>query len=138
MLSVTVHKDISEYQEKVVGKLSARTLACVAGGLLASIAAAAGVYFGLGIPVSDATLPVMAVSMPFWLAGFWRPKRMKAEKFLPLYIEHVTGDGKLAYTTAPRMGSVADEVKCPKTDRKARKKSRKKGTERREPTQEAQ
>ena len=88
MLSVTIHKDISEYQEKVVGKLSARTLACVTGGLLASIAAAAGVYFGLGIPVSDATLPVMAVSMPFWLAGFWRPKGMKAEKFLPLYIEH--------------------------------------------------
>ena len=26
----------------------------------------------------------MAVSMPFWLAGFWRPKGMKAEKFLPL------------------------------------------------------
>ena len=136
MLSVTVHKDISEYQEKVVGKLSARTLACVAGGLLVSIAAAAGVYFGLGVPVSDATLPVMAVSMPFWLAGFWRPKGMKAEKFLPLYIEHVMVDGKLAYTTAPRMGSVTDEVKCPKTDRKARKRSRRKGAERREPTQE--
>ena len=137
MLSVTVHKDISEYTEKVVGKLSARTLTCVTGGLLASIAAAAGAHFGLGIPVSDATLPVMAASMPFWLAGFWRPKGMKAEKFLPLYIEHVTGDGKLAYTTAPRMGSVTDKVTCPKTDRKARKKSRRKGAERREPTQEA-
>lgn len=137
MLSVTVHKDISEYTEKVVGKLSARTLACVAGGLLASIGAAAGVYFGLGISVSDATLPVMAVSMPFWLAGFWRPKGMKAEKFLPLYIEHVFGDGKLAYATTPRMGSVVDAIRCPKTDRKARKESKRKGAERREPTREA-
>ena len=33
MLSVSVHKDIGEYTEKVVGKLSARTLACTAGGL---------------------------------------------------------------------------------------------------------
>ena len=41
MLSVTVHKDIGEYTEKVVGKLSARTLACTAGGLAASVAAAA-------------------------------------------------------------------------------------------------
>ena len=41
MLSVAVHKDISEYTEKVVGKLSARTLACVVGGLAASIGAAA-------------------------------------------------------------------------------------------------
>lgn len=74
MLSVTVHKDIGEYTEKIVGKLSARTLACTAGGIGAAIGTAAFVYLGLGIPVSDATLPVMAASMPFWLLGFWRPR----------------------------------------------------------------
>ena len=37
MLSVSVHKDIGEYIEKVVGKLSARTLACTAGGLGAAV-----------------------------------------------------------------------------------------------------
>ena len=40
-LSVAVHKDIGEYREKVVGKLSLRTLCCVALGLAASVAAAA-------------------------------------------------------------------------------------------------
>ena len=30
-LSVAVHKDIGEYTEKVVGKLSLRTLVCVVG-----------------------------------------------------------------------------------------------------------
>ena len=35
MLSVRVQKDIGEYTEKIVGKLSARTLACLAGGLAA-------------------------------------------------------------------------------------------------------
>ena len=59
MLSVSVHKDIGEYTEKVVGKLSARTLFCVIGGLIASVAAASVVDFGFGVPVSDATLPVM-------------------------------------------------------------------------------
>lgn len=137
MLSVTVHKDIAEYQEKVLGKLSARTLVCVAGGLLASVGAAAGVYFGLGTPVSEATLPVMIASMPFWLAGFWRPKGMKAEKFIPLYLEHAFGDGRLLYTTAPRTRLVSGEVRCANTDRKARRISRKKGAERREPTKEA-
>jgi hypothetical protein len=137
MLSVTIHKDISEYQEKVVGKLSARTLACVAGGLLASIAAAAGVYFGLGIPVSDGDSAGHGRLDAVLARRLLAPQGMKAEKFLPLYIEHAMGDGKLAYSTAPRMGSVAGKVKCPKTDRKARKKSRKKGAERREPTQEA-
>ena len=41
MLSVSVHKDIGEYTEKVVGKLSARTLACTAGGLVTAVAVAA-------------------------------------------------------------------------------------------------
>ena len=65
MLSVAVHKDIGEYTEKVVGKLSARTLACTAGGLASSVAAAALLNFALGLPVDAATLPVMAASMPF-------------------------------------------------------------------------
>ncbi len=74
MLSVSVHKDIGEYTEKVVGKLSARTLACTAGGLASAVAAAAVANLALGIPVDATTLPVMAASMPFWLLGFWRPK----------------------------------------------------------------
>ena len=54
-LSVAVHKDIGEYQEKVVGKLSLRTLLCVAGGLAASVATASALYAALGVePVSPA------------------------------------------------------------------------------------
>lgn len=69
-LSVAVHKDIGEYREKVVGKLSLRTLCCVALGLAASVAAAALCHWCLGIAVSDASLPVMCASVPFWLLGF--------------------------------------------------------------------
>ncbi|WP_283171683.1 PrgI family protein [Curtanaerobium respiraculi] len=138
MLSVIVHKDISEYTEKVVGKLSARTLACVVGGLTASVGAAAAAHFGLGVEVSDATFPVMAASMPFWLAGFWRPKGMKAEKFIPLYLAHVLGDGKVCYSTAARTGALAPGIACAKCDRRAKRASRRKGAERREPTLETQ
>ena len=53
-LSVAVHKDIGEYREKVVGKLSLRTLICVALGLAASVAAAAlfdsgNIYTGVNV-----------------------------------------------------------------------------------------
>jgi hypothetical protein len=136
MLSVTIHKDIGEYQEKVVGKLSARTLACVIGGIVASIAAAAAVYLGLGIPVSDATLPVMAASLPFWLMGFWRPKGLKAEQFIPLYLEHAFGDGKISYSTGCRPQEIAGSVACSKTERRVRRMARQKGAERREPSKE--
>ena len=66
MQVVYVHKDISEYEEKVVGKLSARVAACVGGGIAASVAAAAFAHLVVGVEVADATMPVMMCSMPFW------------------------------------------------------------------------
>lgn len=135
MLSVSVHKDIGEYTEKVVGKMSARTLVCVAGGLLASVAAATVCYLCLGIQVSDATMPVMACSMPFWLAGFWRPKNMKAERFIPLYIEHVASECVLVYSPSFRLDGVdpTGAAGC-KPDKRSARRMRKKGAELHEPS----
>ena len=130
-MSVSVHKDIAAYTEKVVGKLSARTLACTTGGLTSAVAVAAVGNLALGVPVAAMTLPVMAASMPFWLLGFWRPKGLPAEKFAPLLVEHVLGDGKLAYATGLRPGSFAGGVRCERTDRRARRASKRKGAERR-------
>lgn len=131
MLSVSVHKDIGEYTEKVVGKLSARTLACTAGGLVMAVAVAAVANVGLGVPVDAMTLPVMAASMPFWLLGFWRPKGLVPEKFVPLFAEHVLGDGKLVYATGSHPASIAGPVGCTKIDHRARRASKRKGAERR-------
>ncbi len=120
MLSVSVHKDIGEYTEKVVGKLSARTLACTAGGLASAVTVAAVLNLALGVPVDAATLPVMAASMPFWLLGFWRPKGLPPEKFMPLFAEHILGDGRLAYSTGCRPASIAGSIRCARADRRAR------------------
>ena len=129
MLSVSVHKDIGEYTEKVVGKMSLRTLACTAGGLASSVAAAAFCYFVAGIPVESASLPVMAASMPFWMAGFWRPKGLVAEKFLPLLLEHRLGSGKLAYCAGNSVAHLTDFDRA-KPSRRARRAARRKGVER--------
>lgn len=137
MLSVSIHKDIGEYSEKVVGKLSARTLICVVGGLGASIAAASVTYFCFGIPVSNATLPVMAVSMPFWLAGFWRPKGLKAEKYVPMYFNHVLNDCKLVYV--PGFATEAATLcttSAQKLDKRAVRRTKRKGAECYEPSKQ--
>lgn len=133
MLSVSVHKDIGEYTEKVVGKMSVRTLACTAGGLAASVGAAAASYFCLGVEVADAALPVMACSMPFWLAGFWRPKGLVAEKFIPLYAGHALTDGKLVYSAGNGVAGMA-AAERPRQDRRARRKAKRKGAERNVPS----
>ena len=133
-LHVSVHKDIGEYTEKVVGKMSARTLACTAGAIAASLGAAALCNLALGIPVSDAALPVTAASMPFWLLGYWRPKGLKAERFVPLWLDHALNDGKLAYSNAGRIP--LDPVACAKVDRKAGRRAWKRGAERRDVEEE--
>ena len=77
----------------------------------------------------------MACSMPFWLAGFWRPKGLVAEKFIPLYLSHMIGDGKLAYSTGFTTESVNLLESLPeKPDRKSRRKAKRKGAELYEPS----
>ena len=68
-LQIPIQKDIGEYEEKIVGKLSFRTLVCVAGGFGSAILVAAICHFWIGIEVADAAFPVMCASIPFWLAG---------------------------------------------------------------------
>lgn len=133
-LHVSVHKDIGEYTEKVVGKLSARTLLCVAGGLATSVAVAAFIYLALGIEVSYATLPVIAASMPFWLAGFWRPRGMKAEKFLPLWWAHAFGDDRVEYASSTSLikGQLVEPI-AGKPGKRASRLARRKGAELYEP-----
>jgi len=97
MLSVAVHKDVAEYQPKIIGKLTARTLICVGGALAFSVIGGCYIYFVLGLSVTDNIGIVYAVSLPFWLCGFYRPKGMKFEEFLPLWIRHKLSDNRLFY-----------------------------------------
>ena len=56
MLSVAVHKDIAEYQPKIVGKMTMRTLVSITGALSVSVLAGLYIYFVLGLNVSDCLL----------------------------------------------------------------------------------
>ena len=49
MLSVAVHKDIAEYQPKIVGKMTMRTLVSITGALSVSVLAGLYIYFVLGL-----------------------------------------------------------------------------------------
>ena len=109
-LSVAVHKGIGEYQEKVVGKLSRRTLPCATRGPATSVATASARYAALGVEPADASLPVMCASLPFWLLGFWRPHGMRAEEFAPMLWEHATWDGVLAYGTSCTLAAPPEPI----------------------------
>ncbi len=134
-LSVKVQKDIGSYEEKVIGKLSFRTLLCVAGGIASAIATAAICHFICGIEVADAAFPVMVASLPFWLLGFARPRHMKPEEFAPLWWAHEFGQTQIFYEPT----FARDEDFClmgGKPSHRARRRAKAKGVEHREPTRQ--
>lgn len=88
MLSVAVHKDIAEYQPKIIGKLTLRTLLCIVCAVGISLIVGLYLYFVLGFDPTDFEVLILAISMPFWAMGFWRPRGMKAETFAEYWIEY--------------------------------------------------
>ncbi|MDR6939240.1 PrgI family protein [Arcanobacterium hippocoleae] len=108
MLSVTVHKDIAEYQPKVVGKMTMRTLISLAGALGSSILAGLYIYFVLGLNVGEYTIIIYAISLPFWLCGFFRPKGMPFEKFAPLWVKAKLSNDRIFYTPSFYLAGVCE------------------------------
>ena len=138
-LQIPIQKDIGEYQEKIVGKMSLRTLVCVTAGFASAIAVACIVYFAFHIEVGNATLPVMAAALPFWLAGFWRPYGMKLEEFLPLLLDHHFGSKRLLFSTEDAYSSFEQTGPMPgKPSRKSVRKAKRKEAELREPSKQEQ
>lgn len=88
MLSVAVHKDVGEYQPKIIGKMTARTLGCIAAALAVSLVSGLYLYYVLGFGVEQFQPVVMVLSLPFWAMGFWRPKGLKAEVYAKYWIEY--------------------------------------------------
>lgn len=104
MLSVPIHKDLTDYRPKVFFGLTTRTLVCVALALVSAVALALWAYFALGIPFARMRVAVFLASAPFWALGFMRPNGLVFEKWLPLFIRYRFGDSELTYVNGKRYG----------------------------------
>lgn len=108
MLSVAVHKDVGEYQPKVVGKMTARTLVSIASALGCSLLAGLYIYFVLGLNPGDNMLIIYAVSLPFWCCGFIRPHGMPFEQFAPLWLRANFENDRIFYTPSMVLAGLID------------------------------
>lgn len=97
MLSVAVHKDIGEYEPKIVGKLTLRTLGCIAAACGVSVLSGLYITFVLGLDISDWSMICVILSIPFWAMGFWRPNGLKFEVFARYWVEYNFTDKKVFY-----------------------------------------
>ena len=138
-LQIPIQKDIGEYDEKIVGKLTLRTLCCLALGFSATVAVAAVLHLGLKVDVSAMTLPIMAAALPFWLAGFCKPYGLPFERFVPLLASHALNNQSLVYRScaAIEKASHPNGKKPRKKTQHEKRAFRKKGSENYEPTKQA-
>lgn len=133
-LQIPIQKDIGEYDEKIVGKLTLRTLCCLALGFSAAV-----LHLGLKVDASAMTLPIMAAALPFWLVGFCKPYGLPFEKFVPLLASHALNSQVLVCRScaAIEKATLMPEGKPRKRTRREKRAFRKKGSENYEPTKQA-
>lgn len=138
-LQIPIQKDIGEYDEKIVGKLTLRTLCCLALGFSAAVAVAAVAHLGLKADVSAMTFPIMVAALPFWLAGFCKPYGLPFERLAPLLASHALNNQSLTYRScaAIEKAGLMPEGKPRKRTRREKRAFRKKGSENYEPTKQA-
>lgn len=136
-LKVEIQKDPNEYKPKIFAGLTMRTLVCLASAVLIAIAIGAYSWWVLGIPSDVSMYVVIAATVPFWLAGFWRPMRMEPERYVVLWLRRNFGKTKLFYESLPyRNGIVTPAPEPAKTSEgyRALLKKNKRGFEAYRPT----
>lgn len=136
-LHIPIQKDIGEYEQKLFGDMSIRTCACLAGGFATAVLTALACWLWLGIDPSDAAFAIMLATLPFWLAGFWRPRGMAFERFLPLLARHHMTCRHFEYAPSHRAGACEPLALEPrKLTHREKRRTYRKGAELYEPAEE--
>ena len=116
MLSVAIHKDIAEYQPKVIGKLTGRTLISITVALGLSVAVAVYMNLVLKIDPTDHLEFIYAVSLPCWCCGFWKPHGLPFEQFALLWLtEFFLVDLQVPLIASWAVISTQKSIKLPST-----------------------
>lgn len=106
MLSVPVHKDVTEYQPKVVAGLTSRTILCIGAALASAVLFGVVCVFVLNVDINDVIYLVWFAAAPAALVGFYSPHGMAFEKFAPLWYAHNFKEQCLPYISASHRGEL--------------------------------
>lgn len=109
MLSVPVHKDVTEYQPKVIGGLTARTIICIGAAVGCALAFGMLCTFVFHVDINDVIYLVWLAAAPAALLGFYTPHGMNFEKFAPLWLAHNFNEQCLVYVCASNRGEFKAE-----------------------------
>lgn len=107
-ISVSIPKEITEYEEKIMFGLSLRKLVCLSSAILLGI----GSYFLLtklfGLSMDMASYIIVLEALPFMAFGFVKKDGMPFEQYASLLLRHKMGQHKLAYESELVIDSLPD------------------------------
>lgn len=101
-IKVKLPKEIKDYQEKIIGGLSWRQLACVTVTAILAVGLSLLIIFVFKLSIDDASWGIIAICMPPMALGFIRPKGMALEKYAGIILKHTWKQGKRPYMTSER------------------------------------
>ena len=107
MLTVTIHKDVTEYKPKVIGGLSMRTLVCLGAAIGFAVAFGLLCTLVLKIDVDSVMYIVWIAAAPPALLGFYQPHGLPFEKFAALWAAHNARPQLLLYRSAAHRAEMA-------------------------------
>jgi len=108
MLTVTVQKDIGEYEEKVVLGLTLKRLIVISICVGLAIAEAVVGMFVFGINVQDLAIPIFATAAVGFVIGYLEPMGMPFLEAAPYLIRQNFGNNQLEYVSAGEMALEKD------------------------------
>lgn len=98
-INVSIPKEITEYEEKIIFGLSLRKLICT----VSAVVLCVGSYFLLtriaGLSMDVTGYIVILEAIPLMAVGFIKKDGMPADKYAALILRHRLGRNKLSYTT---------------------------------------
>lgn len=99
-LGVTIHKDVSEYEEKIYGGFTKRQVGGIALGAVLSFAAAF-VFVGLlDWPWSVSSYPIALFGAPPVVLSLLRPEGLPPERFLRLLRDYLSSPQRLEFRSS--------------------------------------
>ena len=108
-VEVRIPKEITEYQEKIICGLSIRQLICTVIAMIISIPSYIFLLPSLGVDITGYVVILEVV--PFIALGFLRPRGLKFEKVLLVFLKHQLGNSKRKFNSIVQSDLLEGECK---------------------------
>ncbi|MBS5632611.1 PrgI family protein [Enterocloster bolteae] len=122
-LETKIHKDINEYQEKILFGMSIRQLICALVSALLSVATGYIMTKKLGFTMDSASYVIILECMPIMALGFVRINGFTAEQYFKLLVKHYTGISRRKYRTVLEVDTIGQTGKEGKYVKRVEKKT---------------